>query len=140
MAIDEPNEVTRDYKAVLAAVAIGLASVGGLSLFLPDQEGGPTDDVMVMALAPVKTPDVVQHTSTDSDLPQTEPAHAAINHKLDTLTDQLHRELETLRTNKVDVKNALSTLVVRFDETQAAIVELHQGNASKTIVHNKQQQ
>jgi methyl-accepting chemotaxis protein len=128
MAIDEPNEATRDYKAFLAAAAIGLASFGGLSPFLPDQEGESTNDLMVMVPTPIESHDVSKHASTDSELPQTEPAYAAINRKLDTLAGQLHRGFETLRTDRADVKHALSTLAVRFDETQGAIVELHQGN------------
>ena len=125
-AIDEPNEVARDHKTFRAAVVIGLVTVGGLSLFLPGQEGRSTDDLM--APASIESHEVAQHVSTDSASPQTDPTFTAIDRKLDMLTGELHRGLEALGTDRVGVKHALSTLAARFDETQAAIVELHQGN------------
>ena len=125
-AIDKPNEVTHDHKTFRAAVVIGLVTVGGLSLFLPGQEGRSTDDLM--APVPIESPEVAQHASTDSASPQTDPTFTAIDRKLDTLTGELHRGFEALGTDRADVKHALSTLAARFDETQAAIVELHHGN------------
>jgi len=125
-AIDEPNEVARDHKTFRAAVVIGLVTVGGLSLFLPGQEGRSTDDLM--APASIESPKVAQHALTDSELTQTEPAYTAIDRKLDMLMGQIHREFEALRTDRPDVKHELLTLAKRFDETQAAIVELQQGN------------
>jgi predicted RNase H-like nuclease (RuvC/YqgF family) len=127
-AIDESDPGIRDHKTFRAAVVIGLVTVGGLSLFLPDQEGDPTDDVMAMTPASIESPDEAQHALTGSEPPQTAPAYTAIDRKLDTLTGQVHRGFEALRTDGADVKHALSTLAKRFDETQAAIVELHQGN------------
>jgi predicted RNase H-like nuclease (RuvC/YqgF family) len=125
-AIDEPNEVARDHKTFRAAVVIGLVTVGGLSLFLPGQEGRSTDDLM--APASIESPEVAQHVSTDSASRQTDLAYTAIDRKLEMLTSQLHRGFEALRMDRADIKHALSTLAERFDETHAAIVELDQGN------------
>lgn len=91
-AIDEPNEVARDHKTFRADVVIGLVTVGGLSLFLPSQEGRSTDDLM--APASIESPEVAQHVSTDSASPQTDPTYTAIDRKLDMLAGELHRGLE----------------------------------------------
>ena len=129
-AIDEPNEVAHDHKTFRVAVVIGLAMVGLLSLFLPGKKDGSADYSMVMMPAPVEIPDVAQQASTDSELPQTGPVYTEIDSKLETLTDQIHLGFETLQTDKVDLKHALSTLVARFDEFQAALVEHHQSHES----------
>ena len=130
-AIDEAISVADDYKTFRVAVVIGLVMVGGLSLFLPDQAGRPTHNLM--SPVSIESPDLAQNVSPISERPQTELALPAIEDTLKALTAQLHQMSEALPSNRDELKHALSTLSEQVHETEANIVELRQ--SSETSGH-----
>jgi len=121
---DASRENAQDYRAFLAAAVVGLAMVGGLSLFLPDEAGNDVKDGTAWEPAVIESSEATHTASTES--PQVDPAMIAVRHKLEALTGQLQQGLDALQTVGVDVTHTVSTLSERLNETQDIIVERQQ--------------
>jgi hypothetical protein len=116
------SENAQDYRAFLAAAVVGLAMVGGLSLFLPDRPEHPADDGVVS----VDSRETAQPVSMASPSPKTDKAMTAVQARLDTLTGQLDQGLRALQTVGADVKGTLSSLSEQLNAIQKITVERHQ--------------
>ena len=123
---DASSENAQDYRAFLAAAVVGLAMVGGLSLFLPDEVGNDLEDGTAWQPAVIESAEATHTASTELPSPQVDPAMIAVKHKLEALTGQLQQGLKALQAVGADVKGRLSTLSERLNETQIIIVERQQ--------------
>jgi hypothetical protein len=113
------------YKSVLAALVIGVITVGAQGLLVVGEEASPVNETSEPlpgnAVEPEAMPGGMARAQTDQDI-------ASIDQNLTSLSDQLDRRFDTLQAIVVEGRRTLSVLAEQIQTMGVAIADLGKNN------------
>jgi len=121
----QPTSCRMAYKSVLTAVVVGIIAIGGLSIFVVQQQGNPINDIQMQES---ETPTQAVSKIPSPEVGLTEDKVEQIDQRLTSLSGRIDRGFETQLAHSTDVKQSLASVAESVRAINVAVADLTESN------------